>query len=116
LQKTYAVLGKRQATTGKRTVRHSVSSVLTDGDELFFQLDGTSVDVNGETWQIEVCGVHSADSHHWIQLSVCGNVTYGLTLKADDLDPQGIRQRVAAWLPHGTIYAPESGVVSAAAE
>jgi hypothetical protein len=110
------VLGRNSATTGKRTAEDAGSNRVTHGDELFFQLDGTRVDAAGESWQIEICGVHSVDSHHWIQLTVSGHVSYGLTLKADELDPSSIRERIAAWLPQAMTYAPDSGVVSAAAE
>jgi hypothetical protein len=112
----HRVGGRKSTFTRGQTIQRSVSSTLTAGDELFFQLDGACLDVAGETWQIEVCGIHSAVPYHWIQLNLCGNVTYGLTLRADELDAPRIRERLAAWVPHEMMSSPDLRVVSTAAE
>jgi hypothetical protein len=73
-------------------------SRLTPADELFFNLDGRVVSAEDDEWRLEVCGVHSMGTQHWIQLKLHGLVGWGVTLRTDTLSATGVLDRVSAWL------------------
>jgi hypothetical protein len=79
-------------------------NVVNPSDELFFALEGRTVESGGDTWRIEVCGVHSvvsadAGNHdHWIQLNLCGPVECELTLRSACLDAAYVMSVVRDWL------------------
>jgi hypothetical protein len=79
---------------------------VTAADELFFSLDGRLLSADDDEWRLEVCGVHSSGTDHWVQLNLHGLVGWGITLRTDTLDASGILDRVSAWL-HETMPAEE---------
>lgn len=91
-------------------------NVVTASDELFFALDKTTLDIEGETWNVEVCGIFSEGAEHWIQANLHGFVTYSVTLRASALDAAEIRKTLSAWLPYATFLVedPSERVVSVA--
>jgi hypothetical protein len=68
-------------------------------DELFFSLDGTTVAREIDEWRIEVSGIHFGAGGRWVQLNLCGDVTYSVTVKIDTVDAGAIRENLAACLP-----------------
>jgi hypothetical protein len=84
---------------GLYTVTTESPNVVTPGDELFFNLDRTTLDVGGESWNVEVCGVHSDGLDYWIQANLHGFVTYSVTFRTHELDVADIRKTLAEWLP-----------------
>ena len=68
-------------------------------DELFFRLDGTTIARAVNEWRIEVSGIHFGDDGRWVQLNLCGAVTYSVTLKIDSIDAGAIRENLTACLP-----------------
>jgi len=73
---------------------------LTPADELFFNLDGRDVGWGGDRWRLAVCGIHSDGANFWIQLSVSGFITCGVTLRATCLAASEVLDTIVAWLPH----------------
>jgi hypothetical protein len=73
-------------------------NVITPSDELFFALEGRTVEAAGSDWRIEVCGVHSSDSQHWVQLQLRGPVNQGLTIRIPRLDTRYVLTMVCEWL------------------
>ena len=71
---------------------------VTAADELFFNLDGRIVSTTDDAWRLEVCGVHSSGTQHWVQLNVHGTIGCGLTLRTENLDAGQLISRVGAWL------------------
>jgi hypothetical protein len=71
---------------------------VTAADELFFNLDGRIVSTTEDAWRLEVCGVHSSGTQHWVQLNVHGAIGCGLTLRTENLDAGQLISRVGAWL------------------
>ena len=71
---------------------------VTAADELFFNLDGRIVSTTEDAWRLEVCGVHSSGTQHWVQLNVHGAIGCGLTLRTENLDAGQLMSRVGAWL------------------
>jgi hypothetical protein len=71
-------------------------------DELFFSLDGTTVASEADEWRIEVSGIHFGSGGRWLQLNLCGDVTYSVTVKIDTVDAGAIRENLAACLPCDT--------------
>ena len=67
-------------------------------DELFFSLDGSTVATADEEWRIEVSGIHFSNDGRWLQLNLCGDVNYSVTLKIDTVDVRAIRDNLAACL------------------
>lgn len=87
---------------------------LTSSDELFFALDGRTVEADGDSWRIEVCGVHSTASRHWLQLQLCGPVAQGLTLRVERQDVPRVLGIVRDWLEGSLPAALESAVTGKA--
>jgi hypothetical protein len=85
---------------------HSKQTGVTAADELFFSLDGRLLSADDDEWRLEVCGVHSSGTDHWVQLNLHGLVGWGITLRTDSLDAGGVLDRVNAWL-HETMPAEE---------
>ena len=73
-------------------------NLVNPSDELFFALEGRTVDGGGDTWRIEVCGVHTVDAEHWIQLNLCGPVECELTLRSACLEAAHVMSVVRDWL------------------
>jgi hypothetical protein len=73
-------------------------NLVNPSDELFFSLEGRTLESRGSQWRIEVCGVHSAALYHWIQLNLRGPMQCGLTLRADRLDASDVVDVVQDWL------------------
>jgi len=71
---------------------------VTAADELFFNLDGRILHTTEDEWRLEVCGVHTSGTHHWVQLNVHGALGCGLTLRTDTLDTADVLRRVDEWL------------------
>jgi hypothetical protein len=71
-------------------------------DELFFSLDGSMVVHDADEWRVEVSGIHFGAGGRWVQLNLCGEVTYSVTLKVDTVDAGAIRENLAARLPSPT--------------
>jgi hypothetical protein len=90
---------------------------VTAGDELFFNLDSTDLEVGDDTWRVEVCGVHSDGPDHWIQANLHGFVSYSVTLRTDALDAGEVRGTLSAWLPFAPLASedPTDRIVSVAA-
>jgi hypothetical protein len=75
---------------------------VTPADELFFNLDGRILSTSEDKWRLEVCGVHTSGTQHWVQLNVHGLVGCGLTLRTETLDAGDLLRRVDAWLSLAT--------------
>jgi hypothetical protein len=73
-------------------------SGVTAADELFFNLDGRILSTREDEWRLEVCGVYTSGSEHWVQLHVHGTRECGLTLRTESLDARQLLRRVDAWL------------------
>jgi hypothetical protein len=73
-------------------------NTLTACDEFFFALDGQSFEANGETWTLDVCGVHAASRQQWVQLHLRGRVSQGLTVRVARLDAREVLSLVHDWL------------------
>jgi hypothetical protein len=71
---------------------------ITRSDELFFALEGRTLEAAGDRWRLEVCGVHSADSQHWVQLHLRGRASQGLTIRVTRLDARDVLTMVREWL------------------
>jgi hypothetical protein len=71
---------------------------VTAADELFFNLDGRILSTTDDEWRLEVCGVHTSGTEHWVQLHVHGTRECGLTLRTESLDAGDLLRRVDAWL------------------
>jgi len=67
-------------------------------DELFFSLDGSTVATGDEQFRVEVSGIHFGHDGRWLQLNLCGDVNYSVTLKIDTVDAEAIRDNLAACL------------------
>jgi hypothetical protein len=67
-------------------------------DELFFSLDGSTVATADEQFRVEVSGIHFGHDGRWLQLNLCGDVSYSVTLKIDTVDARVIRDSLAACL------------------
>jgi hypothetical protein len=67
-------------------------------DELFFSLDGSTVATADEQWRVEVSGIHFGHDGRWLQLNLCGDVNYSVTLKIDTVDVRAIHDNLAACL------------------
>jgi len=89
---------------------------VTAGDELFFNLDSTDLEVGDDTWRVEVCGVHSDGPAHWIQANLHGFVSYSVTLRTEALDAGEVRGTLSAWLPFAPLASedPSERIVSVA--
>jgi hypothetical protein len=74
--------------------RHIVSA----SDELFFALEGETVEAQGDYWSIEVCGIHSAGSRHWVQLQLRGPSVQGITIRVSMLDAHQVVTVIREWL------------------
>jgi hypothetical protein len=77
-------------------------------DELFFSLDGSTVATTDEEWRVEVSGIHFGNHGRWVQLNLCGDVNYSVTLKIDTVDVRAIRDNLAACL---ACAAPRAGAL-----
>jgi hypothetical protein len=73
-------------------------SGVTAADELFFNLDGRILSTTDDAWRLEVCGIHTAGTQHWVQLNVHGGLGCGLTLRTERLEAGPLLRRVDAWL------------------
>ncbi len=89
---------------------------VTAGDELFFNLDSSDLEVGDDTWRVEVCGVHSDGPDHWIQANLHGFVSYSVTLRTDALDAGEVRGTLSAWLPFAPLASedPSDRIISVA--
>ena len=76
---------------------------LTPSDELFFSLEGRTVQSGAECWRVEVCGVHSTPSHYWVQMNLRGSVSYGITVRSLVPDPAGLLETLRDWLDDPTL-------------
>ena len=73
-------------------------SGVTAADELFFNLDGRIFSTTDDEWRLEVCGIHTAGTQHWVQLNVHGALGCGITLRTESLDAAPLLRRIDAWL------------------
>jgi hypothetical protein len=92
----------------KTPSRHVVSA----SDELFFALEGQAVNAGGDCWLIEVCGIHSADSRHWVQVQLRGPIVQGMTIRVPRLDAQQVVTVIRDWLEGLLPSALESAVTA----
>jgi hypothetical protein len=76
----------------------SVAPIVTDADELFVNLDGSTLETARGKWRVEVCGIHSHDGANWVQLCLRSDTTYGLTVTVDHLSAAQVRCAVSNWL------------------
>ena len=81
------------------SVAATIADEVSPLDELFFSLDGTTVATDEDEWRVEVSGIHFGSAGRWVQLNLCGDVTYSVTLKIDTVDACSIRENLAACLP-----------------
>jgi hypothetical protein len=75
---------------------------VTAADELFFNLDGRILSATDDEWRLEVCGIHTCGTQHWVQLNVQGVLGCGLTLRTETLGASDVLRRVEAWLSLAT--------------
>ena len=79
-------------------IAETINDEVSPLDELFFSLDGSTIATDDEKWRVEVSGIHFAHSGRWVQMNLCGDVNYSVTLKIDSVDARAIRENVAACL------------------
>jgi hypothetical protein len=89
-------------------------NTLTASDEFFFMLEGCSLDANGDRWRIEVCGIHSSRSQHWLQLQLRGPITQSLTVRVPRLDVDYVLTLIRNWLEGSLPVVLESTVTGRA--
>ncbi len=87
---------------------------VTAADELFVNLDGTVLHQDDDRWTIEVCGIHSADSRHWVQVNLVSDEMCGVTVCADRLEASRVRSMLLDWLTQSNAARDGVRVVSAA--
>lgn len=73
-------------------------NLVNPSDELFFLLEGQTVQSRGNTWRIQVCGVYSTEVDRWIQLSLSGSLARGVTLRSGFRDAGEVLDLVRDWL------------------
>ena len=83
-------------------IAEAIADEVSPLDELFFSLDGSTIATDDEKWRVEVSGIHFGDSGRWVQMNLCGDVNYSVTLKIDTVDARAIRENVAACLTCST--------------
>jgi hypothetical protein len=76
---------------------------VTSADQLFVSLDGSIVDAGFRAWLIEICGIHSEGSRHWIQLNLHADESDSVTLCVDRLDAAKVRSLLVDWLSGKTL-------------
>ena len=54
--------------------------------------------MEAEEWRVEVSGIHFGNAGRWVQLNLCGDVNYSVTLKIDTVDASAIRENLSACL------------------
>ena len=86
--------------------------VVTASDELFFALEGQTVEARGDRWLIEVCGIHSAGSRHWVQVQLQGPMVPGMTIRVPRLDAHHVVTVIQEWLEGLLPCALESAVTA----
>jgi len=86
--------------------------VITASDELFFALEGQTVEARGDCWLIEVCGIHSAGSRHWVQVQLRGPLVQGMTICVPRLDAHQVATVIREWLEGLLPSALESAVTA----
>jgi len=86
-------------------------NLVNPSDELFFALEGCTVESRDDRWRIEVCGVHSDDAHYWVQLNLNGPVQCGLTLRTERLEAARVIEMVCGWLSDSVPSDLESSLV-----
>ena len=74
-------------------------------DELFFSLDGQQLVVADAQWRVEVCGVHSTDTEHWVQLNLSGPLQTALTIRSRNLDASSVLNEVSRCIERRYSYA-----------
>ena len=79
--------------TGRDDRRRSVAARRT-----FFQPRRHEVATEDEQWRVEVSGIHFGHDGRWLQLNLCGDVNYSVTLKIDTVDVRAIHDNLAACL------------------
>jgi hypothetical protein len=87
---------------------------ITASDEFFFALEGRDVDASGERWRVEVCGIHSDGSQHWLQLQLQGSVTQHLTLRVPRFHLSEVLRTIQQWLEGSLPAALETAVTGRA--
>jgi len=91
-------VGHSLASDTVQTSAEARRNLVNPSDELFFSLEGRAIESRGDTWRIEVCGVHSAAYCYWVQLNLRGPVQCELTLRTEQLDAAQIVDIVRDWL------------------
>jgi len=86
--------------TRAEPVAATIADEVSPLDELFFSLDGSTVATADEAWRVEVSGIHFGNRGRWVQLNLCGDVNYSVTLKIDTVDVRAIRDNLAACLAY----------------
>lgn len=76
----------------------AVAPAVTDADELFVNLDGSTVETSNGKWRVEVCGIHTGNPRSWVQLFLHADQSYGLTVGVDRLCVSQVRSAVSNWL------------------
>ena len=113
LQPSATVLPESQAVPEKS--RSAVTGYeVTPADELFVNLDGTVLHHEDSHWTVEVCGVHSSESRHWVQVNLCSDELCGVTVCADRLEAGRVRSMLLDWLTTSSGVRDGVRVVSAA--
>jgi len=79
-------------------VAATIADEVSPLDELFFSLDGSTIATDGEEWRVEVSGIHFGNAGRWVQLNLCGDVNYSVTVKIDTVDASAIRENLTACL------------------
>ena len=89
-------------------------NAVTASDELFFLLEGQTVESRGHSWRVEVCGVYCRDTERWIQLTLSGPMTCGVTLRTRLMAACDVLDLLRDWLDDSLPGALESCIVSQA--
>jgi len=93
-------------------IHSPASRSASSSDELYFLLEGRTVEGRGEQWQVEVCGVYSAGAQRWIQLNLRGPYTCGVTLRCGSLPAEDVIDLLHDWLDDSLPARHERRVVS----
>jgi hypothetical protein len=76
----------------------AVDASVTAADELFVNLDGSILKVRDSSWRVDICGVHSVEQRHWVQVHLVGPEEYGVTVTTERLSARRIREQLFDWL------------------
>jgi hypothetical protein len=96
------------------TATVATRNLVSPSDELFFLLEGQTIQGRGSDWRIQVCGVYSTDTDRWIQLNLAGPLACGVTVRTSFMAVADLLDLLRYWLDDSLPSELESCIVSQA--